>query len=61
MGLGHLSKNTASQLCRELRARYAAFCAKSLADVDLLALYLDAVCLPTPPSGDKEGTGGLGL
>ena len=24
-GLGHLSKNTASQLCRELRARYAAF------------------------------------
>ena len=31
-GLGHLSKNTASQLCRELRARYAAFCAKSLAD-----------------------------
>ena len=46
-GLGHLSKNTASQLCRELRARYAAFCAKSLADVELLALFLDAVyCAP---------------
>jgi transposase-like protein len=54
-GLGHLSKNTASQLCRELRARYAAFCAKSLADVELLALYLDAVYLPTRPSGSKEG------
>jgi putative transposase len=54
-GLGHLSKNTASQLCRELRARYAAFCAKSLADVDLVVLYLDAVYLPTRPSGDKEG------
>src|SRR5215210_616373 len=54
-GLGHLSKNTASQLCRELRARYAAFCAKSLAEVGLLALYLDAVYLPTRPSGSKEG------
>jgi putative transposase len=54
-GLGHLSKNTASQLCRELRARYAAFCAKSLAEVELLALFLDAVYLPTRPSGAKEG------
>jgi putative transposase len=54
-GLGHLSKNTASQLCRELRARYAAFCAKSLAEVDLLVLFLDAVYLPTRPSGAKEG------
>ena len=54
-GLGHLSKNAASQVCRELRARYAAFCAKSLAEVRLLALYLDAVYLPTRPSGSKEG------
>ena len=54
-GLGHLSKNTASQPCRELRARYAAFCAKSLTDVELLALFLDAVHLPTRPSGAKEG------
>jgi mutator family transposase len=54
-GLGHLSKNTASQLCRELRARYAAFCAKSLTDVELLVLFLDAVYLPTRPSGAKEG------
>jgi len=54
-GLGHLSKNTASRLCRELRGRYAAFCAKSLADVHLLALFLGAVYLPTRPSGAKEG------
>jgi putative transposase len=54
-GLGHLSKNTASQLCRELRARYAAFCARSLAEVELLALYVDAIYLPTRPSGSKEG------
>jgi transposase-like protein len=54
-GLGHVSKNAASQVCRELRARYAAFCAKSLVDVELLALYLDAVYLPTRPSGSKEG------
>jgi transposase-like protein len=54
-GLGHLSKSTASKLCRELRARYAAFCAKSLAEVELLALFLDAVYLPTRPSGAKEG------
>jgi putative transposase len=54
-GLGHLSKNAASQVCRELRAKYAAFCAKSLAEVELIALFLDAVYLPTRPSGSKEG------
>jgi putative transposase len=54
-GLGHVSKNAASQVCRELRARYSAFCAKSLAEVELIALFLDAVYLPTRPSGSKEG------
>jgi putative transposase len=54
-GLGHLSKNAASQVCRELRAKYAAFCAKSLAEIELTALFLDAVYLPTRPSGSKEG------
>jgi transposase-like protein len=42
-------------LCRELRARYAAFCARSLARVALVALFLDAIYLPTRPSGAKEG------
>jgi putative transposase len=54
-GLGQVSKSTASRICRELRARYKAFCARSLADVELLALFLDAIYLPTRPSGDKEG------
>ncbi len=30
-------------------------CAKSLAQVELLVLFLDAVYLPTRPSGAKEG------
>lgn len=54
-GLGQVSKSTASRICRELRARYKAFCARGLADVELLALFLDAIYLPTRPSGDKEG------
>jgi len=54
-GLGQVSKSTASRICRELRARYTAFCARNLADVELLALFLDAIYLPTRPSGDKEG------
>jgi putative transposase len=54
-GLGQVSKSTASRICRELRARYRAFCARSLAEVELVALFLDAIYLPTRPSGEKEG------
>lgn len=54
-GLGHVSKSAASTLCRELRSRYQAFCARDLSDVDLLALFLDAVYLKTRPRGQKEG------
>jgi putative transposase len=54
-GLGQVSKTTVSRICRELRDRYRAFCNKSLADVSLLVLFLDAVYVPTRPSGDKEG------
>ena len=54
-GLGQVSKSTASRICRQLRDRYKAFCARGLADVELLALFLDAIYLPTRPSGDKEG------
>jgi hypothetical protein len=45
-GLGQLSKTTVSTICRELRDRYRAFRARSLADVRLLALMLDAIYLP---------------
>lgn len=54
-GLGQISKSTVSRICRELRDRYKAFCSKSLHDVSLLALFLDAVYLPTRPSGATEG------
>ena len=54
-GLGHVSRNQVSEICRGLRDRYQAFCAKSLAEVDLLVLFLDAIYLPTRPSGAKEG------
>jgi hypothetical protein len=54
-GLGQVSESTASRICRELRARHTTFCARSLADVELLALFLDAIYLPTRPSGEKEG------
>jgi len=54
-GLGKVSRTTASRICQELRARYAAFRARSLANVHLLVLFLDAIYLPTRPSGAKEG------
>ncbi len=54
-GLGQVSKSTASRICRELRVRYKAFCARSLADIELLVLFVDAIYLPTRPSGEKEG------
>ncbi len=54
-GLGQISKSTVSRICRELRDRYTAFCNKSVHDLNLFALFLDAVYLPTRPSGDKEG------
>jgi putative transposase len=53
--LGHVSKSTVSRICRELRDRYTAFCNKSLADLTVMALFLDAIYLPTRPSGQKEG------
>jgi transposase-like protein len=53
--LGHVSKSTVSRICRELRDRYMAFCNKSLADLTVMALVLDAIYLPTRPSGQQEG------
>jgi putative transposase len=53
--LGHVSKSAVSRICRELRDSYTAFCNKSLADISVMALFLDAIYLPTRPSGQKEG------
>ena len=60
-GLGQISKSTVSQITQELRARYKAFQAHGLGEVELLVLFPDATYLPTRPSGPKEGAGGLGL
>ncbi len=54
-GLGSISKTAVSAICRELRDRYRAFRAGSLADVRLLALFCDAIYLPVRPDGPKEG------
>ena len=54
-GLGKLSKTTASRICDELRERFEAFKRRDLYDVQLAALFLDAVFLPVRPHGPKEG------
>ena len=54
-GLGTISRTTVSGICRELRDRYRAFRARSLAEVRLLALFCDAIYLPVRPEGPREG------
>src|SRR5580704_244641 len=54
-GLGRTSKSTVATICAELHERFEAFCRRSLYDVDLVVLFLDAIYLPVRPSGPKEG------
>jgi transposase-like protein len=54
-GLGKLSKTTASRICQELRERFEAFKRRDLYEVQLAALFLDAVFLSVRPNGPKEG------
>ena len=54
-GLGKLSKTTASRICNELRERFEAFKRRDLYEVQVAALFLDAVFLPVRPNGPKEG------
>jgi putative transposase len=54
-GLGKLSKSTASRICEELKDRFAAFTRRSLYDIPLAALFLDATFISVRPSGPKEG------
>jgi putative transposase len=54
-GLGKLSKATAQRICSELRERFEAFKRRDLYDVQVVALFLDAVFLPVRPAGPKEG------
>jgi putative transposase len=54
-GLGKLSKSTASRICEELRERFEAFKRRSLYEIRLVALFLDATFIAVRPSGPKEG------
>jgi putative transposase len=54
-GLGKLSKSTASRICAELRERFEQFRRRDLYDIQIAALFLDAVFLSVRPDGPKEG------
>ena len=54
-GLGRTSKSTVATICSELHERFEAFSRRSLYDVNLVVLFLDAIYLPVRPSGPKEG------
>jgi putative transposase len=54
-GLGKLSKSTASRICEELKERFEAFKRRSLYEIRLVALFLDATFISVRPSGPKEG------
>ena len=54
-GLGKLSKTTASRICTELRERFEQFKRRDLYDIQVAALFLDAVFLAVRPNGPKEG------
>jgi putative transposase len=54
-GLGKTSRSTVARICSELHERFEAFCRRSLYDINLVVLFLDAIYLPVRPSGPKEG------
>ena len=54
-GLGKTSRSTVARICAELHERFEAFKRRSLYDVQLVVLFLDAIYLPVRPSGPKEG------
>ena len=53
-GLGKLSKATAQRICSELRERFEQFKRRDLYDVQVAALFLDAVLLAVRPDGDEH-------
>jgi Transposase, Mutator family/Transposase IS116/IS110/IS902 family len=54
-GLGRTSRSTVCRVCAELHERFEAFKRRSLYDLHLVVLFLDAIHLPVRPSGPKEG------
>ena len=53
--MGRPRARRSSRVCAELHERFEAFCRRSLYDVKLVVLFLDAIYLPVWPSGPKEG------
>ena len=61
-GLGKVSKSTVSEICRQLRSRYQAFRARSVAEVELLVLFSWTRLPAHPPQrGQGGGPGGVGV
>jgi putative transposase len=54
-GLGTLSKTTAQRICTELRERFEQFKRRDLYEVQVAALFLDAIFLSVRPDGPKQG------
>jgi transposase-like protein len=54
-GLGKISKATVARVCSELHERFEAFKRRSLYEVKLVVLFLDAIYLPVRRSGPREG------
>ena len=54
-GLGRLSRSTAQRICTELGERFERFKRRDLYDIQLVALFLDAVVVSVRPDGPKEG------
>ena len=54
-GLGTISRTSVNTICREFRDRYQAFRARSLGEVRLLTLFMDAIYLPVRPDGPRRG------
>ena len=50
-----MSESTVATICAELHDRSEVFCRRTLYDVKLVALFLDAIYLPVRPHGPKEG------
>ncbi len=54
-GLAKISKSSVSRVCAELPERFGAFQRRSLYDINLVVVFLDAIYLPVRLSGPKEG------
>jgi putative transposase len=54
-GLGRTSKSTVARICAELHERFQAFTRRSLYEIKLVVLFLDAILPAGPPPGSEGG------